>query len=108
VRPSLATTVTQQTPDDSWSAGRVRAKPERTPTQLHYARRGEITQRSRLRHQSGRHLRPVGTARSRITTIFMTTYFIGGALGTPIGADAFTRYGWSGACTTAAAFALLA
>jgi cyanate permease len=45
-----------------------------------------------------------GSARSRITTIYMTTYFIGGALGTATGAVAYDHYGWDGACGTAAGF----
>lgn len=43
-------------------------------------------------------------ARARITTIYMTTYFTGGALGTTAGAMAYNRYGWDGACTAAACF----
>jgi predicted MFS family arabinose efflux permease len=39
-----------------------------------------------------------GSARARITTVYMTTYFAGGALGTTIGTAAYTRYGWYGAC----------
>lgn len=50
----------------------------------------------------------VEAARSRITTVYMTTYFLGGALGTVTGTLAFSRHGWPGACFTAAGFALLA
>ena len=45
-----------------------------------------------------------GSARSRITTIYMTTYFIGGALGTATGAVAYDHYGWNGACGAGAGF----
>jgi predicted MFS family arabinose efflux permease len=44
------------------------------------------------------------SARSRITAIYMTTYFVGGALGTTTGAVAYDRYGWDGACAVAAGF----
>jgi predicted MFS family arabinose efflux permease len=44
------------------------------------------------------------SARSRITTIYMTTYFTGGALGTTTGAVAYDHYGWDGACAVAACF----
>ncbi len=43
-----------------------------------------------------------GSARARITTVYMTTYFAGGALGTTIGTAAYARYGWYGACGAAA------
>jgi predicted MFS family arabinose efflux permease len=44
------------------------------------------------------------SARSRITTIYMTTYFVGGALGTTTGVMAYDHYGWYGACAAAAGF----
>ncbi|HEY7263127.1 MAG TPA: hypothetical protein VH589_16775 [Trebonia sp.] len=43
-------------------------------------------------------------ARSRITAIYMTTMFIGGSLGSWAAAHAYERWGWAGACATAAAF----
>ena len=43
-------------------------------------------------------------ARSRITAIYMTTMFIAGALGSLASAHAYERWGWPGACATAAAF----
>ena len=46
-------------------------------------------------------------ARSRLTTIYMTTYFIGGALGSAAGSQAYGRWGWTGASVTAAIFPLL-
>lgn len=46
----------------------------------------------------------VGSARSRITTVYMTTYFIGGALGTTLGTTAYDTFGWAGACAAAAGF----
>jgi predicted MFS family arabinose efflux permease len=46
----------------------------------------------------------VGSARSRITTIYMTTYFAGGALGTLAGTTAYDHFGWDGACAAAAGF----
>ncbi len=49
----------------------------------------------------------VGQARSRITTTYMTTYFVGGAVGTTLGTMAYDRYGWAGACGAAAGFCCL-
>jgi len=46
-------------------------------------------------------------ARSRLTTIYMTTYFIGGAVGSATGSQAYQQWGWAGASATAAAFPLL-
>jgi len=43
-------------------------------------------------------------ARSRITAIYMTTMFIGGALGSVAAAHAYESWGWPGACAAAAAF----
>jgi predicted MFS family arabinose efflux permease len=46
----------------------------------------------------------VDSARSRITSTYMTVYFLGGALGTTLGTAAYDRVGWVGACAAAAAF----
>jgi len=46
-------------------------------------------------------------ARSRITAVYMTTMFVGGALGSWAGAHAYERWGWAGACVAAAAFPAL-
>ena len=43
-------------------------------------------------------------ARSRLTTVYITTMFAGGAAGSAAGAQAFERWGWAGATITAAAF----
>jgi predicted MFS family arabinose efflux permease len=43
-------------------------------------------------------------ARSRLTAIYMTTMFLGGALGSWADAHAYERWGWAGACGAAAAF----
>lgn len=43
-------------------------------------------------------------ARSRITAIYMTTMFLGGALGSVAAAHAYERWGWPGACAAAGAF----
>ena len=45
-----------------------------------------------------------GSARARITTVYMTTYFAGGAIGTTTGTAAYDRFGWYGACCAAAVF----
>ena len=46
-------------------------------------------------------------ARSRITTVYITTMFAGGAIGSAAGAQAYARWGWPGATITAAAFPAL-
>jgi len=46
-------------------------------------------------------------ARSRLTTIYMTTYFIGGAAGSAAGSQAYARGGWAAATVTAAVFPVL-
>jgi predicted MFS family arabinose efflux permease len=45
-------------------------------------------------------------ARSRLTTVYMTTYFIGGAAGSAAGSQAYQHWGWTGASVTAAVFTL--
>jgi predicted MFS family arabinose efflux permease len=44
-------------------------------------------------------------ARSRLTTVYITSLFMGGALGSALGSQAYERWGWGGASLTAAAFA---
>ncbi len=46
--------------------------------------------------------------RSRINAIYMIVYFLGGALGTAVGAQAWAHGGWTGVCIAGAAFALAA
>jgi predicted MFS family arabinose efflux permease len=46
-------------------------------------------------------------ARSRITTVYITTMFAGGALGSAVGAQAYDHWGWTGATLVAAAFPVL-
>jgi predicted MFS family arabinose efflux permease len=46
-------------------------------------------------------------ARSRLTTVYITTMFAGGALGSAAGAQAYERWGWTGATLVAAAFPAL-
>lgn len=48
------------------------------------------------------------SATSRLNTVFMVVYFIGGALGSAAGAFASQHYGWQGQALTGAAFAGLA
>jgi predicted MFS family arabinose efflux permease len=43
-------------------------------------------------------------ARSRLTTVYITTMFAGGALGSATGAQAYEHWGWTGATLAAAAF----
>jgi predicted MFS family arabinose efflux permease len=46
----------------------------------------------------------VGSARSRITTVYMTSYFIGAAVGSTAGNAAYGHGGWYASCTAAACF----
>ncbi|MGH3297528.1 MAG: MFS transporter [Trebonia sp.] len=46
-------------------------------------------------------------ARSRLTTVYITTMFAGGALGSAAGAQAYDHWGWTGATLVAAAFPVL-
>ena len=45
-----------------------------------------------------------GEARSRMNTVYMVTYFAGGALGTAVGTWAWTAYRWGGVCGAGSAF----
>jgi predicted MFS family arabinose efflux permease len=47
-------------------------------------------------------------ARSRRNTVYMVSYFAGGALGTWLGVRAWVRFGWMGVCAAGAAFLLAA
>jgi predicted MFS family arabinose efflux permease len=49
-------------------------------------------------------LRP--EARSRLNTLYMVTYFAGGALGSWAGTSAWSRWGWWGVCACGAALSL--
>ncbi|AUX31230.1 MULTISPECIES: MFS transporter [Sorangium] len=51
-------------------------------------------------------LRP--EARSRMNTIYMTTYFVGGAAGAWLGTAAWTRWGWIGVCAAGGAMSAAA
>ena len=42
-------------------------------------------------------------ARSRLTTVYITTMFAGGAIGSAAGAQAYAHWGWAGATLVAAA-----
>jgi predicted MFS family arabinose efflux permease len=46
-------------------------------------------------------------ARSRITTVYITTMFAGGAVGSAAGAQAYAHWGWTGATIMAAVFPAL-
>lgn len=41
-------------------------------------------------------------ARSRLNTVYMVTYFLGGSLGSALGAVGWTRWGWNGVCAAGA------
>jgi predicted MFS family arabinose efflux permease len=47
-------------------------------------------------------------ARSRRNTVYMVSYFAGGAIGTWLGVRAWVRFGWMGVCAAGAAFLLAA
>jgi predicted MFS family arabinose efflux permease len=47
-------------------------------------------------------------ARSRVNTVYMVTYFTGGALGSLAGTRAWVHAGWGGVCATGACFSSLA
>ncbi|KVP76290.1 MFS transporter [Burkholderia ubonensis] len=47
-------------------------------------------------------------ARSRVNTVYMVCYFIGGALGSSAGVAAWRAFGWTGMCAAGLAFAALA
>lgn len=51
-------------------------------------------------------LRP--EARSRVNTVYMVCYFIGGATGSAVGAVTWHAFGWVGACLAGLAFTALA
>ncbi len=46
-------------------------------------------------------------ARSRLNTIYMTIYFIGGALGSALSSLVWERYAWTGVCALAVGLMLL-
>ena len=47
-------------------------------------------------------------ARSRLNTIYMTMYFIGGALGSALAGVAWNRFGWTGVCALGAGLMMAA
>jgi predicted MFS family arabinose efflux permease len=51
-------------------------------------------------------LRP--EARSRVNTVFMVCYFIGGATGSAVGAATWHAFGWMGVCAAGLGFSALA
>ena len=46
-------------------------------------------------------------ARSRITSAYMTCYFIGGASGSVLSTMAWTHHGWTGVCVLGGVFAVI-
>lgn len=48
------------------------------------------------------------SARSRINTVYMIVFFLGGALGSALSAAAWSRWGWNGVCAWGIAMMLLA
>jgi predicted MFS family arabinose efflux permease len=45
-------------------------------------------------------------ARSRVNSAYMTTYFVGGAVGSALSAVAYDAHGWAGVCVVGAGFGL--
>jgi predicted MFS family arabinose efflux permease len=50
----------------------------------------------------------VPEARSRLNTVYMVTYFLGGALGSALGAYGWTHWRWNGVCAAGAVQLLMA
>lgn len=48
----------------------------------------------------------IPSARTRLNTIYMTSFFIGGTLGSIIGSYAWNKFGWNGVCSTGILFVL--
>ena len=46
-------------------------------------------------------------SRSRLNTVYMVSYFIGGAVGTFLGTSAWSHLGWLGVCGVGSAFVLV-
>ncbi len=46
-------------------------------------------------------------ARTRFNTIYMTSFFIGGTIGSVVGSYAWNGYGWTGVCVTGLTFVVL-
>lgn len=64
------------------------------------------TQFQQLSNQTGC-IAEIPEASSRANTIFMTTYFIGGSLGTFLSGLGWSILGWNGVCIVGAAFAIV-
>ncbi|QXW02319.1 MFS transporter [Rhodococcus globerulus] len=45
-------------------------------------------------------------ARSRVNSVYMTTYFVGAAVGSAVGSVVWKGYGWSGVCVAGLAFSV--
>lgn len=48
----------------------------------------------------------VPQARSRVNSVYMTTYFVGAAVGSAVGSLAWRSAGWTGVCIAGAAFSI--
>ncbi len=48
-----------------------------------------------------------GEARSRLTAAYMTLYFVGGAIGSALGAVLYSAHGWGGVCAAGAVIGIL-
>ena len=47
-------------------------------------------------------------ARSRLTTAYVTSFFLGGSIGSATSAITFSKYGWIGVCILGGAYSLIA
>jgi predicted MFS family arabinose efflux permease len=48
-----------------------------------------------------------GTARARVNSVYMTSYFLGGALGSAVGTQAYRLGGWTAVSSVGAGFLVL-
>lgn len=48
----------------------------------------------------------VPEARSRVNSVYMTTYFVGAAVGSAVGSVAWKSYGWNGVCIAGLVFSV--
>src|SRR5690606_32941258 len=48
----------------------------------------------------------VPEARSRVNSVYMTTYFVGAAVGSAVGSMVWKSYGWNGVCIAGLVFSV--
>jgi predicted MFS family arabinose efflux permease len=55
-----------------------------------------------------RNYRAVPNAQNRVNTVYMTTFFLGGSIGTSIGTHAWQHFGYTGVCVAGMLLVVLA